>query len=157
MRDIKGYEGIYAITSCGKVWSYRRQKFLKDRADKDGYRRVNLSAFGTTKTFFVHRLVAEAYIPNPENKTQVNHIDEVKSHNYIGNLEWVSRIENMNHGTQKARAAISRGKPVYCVELDRTFDGAKWAAQEIGISANSITQCCRGNYKTAKGYHWRYV
>ena len=69
MKDIKGYEGLYAITSCGKVWSYRRKKFLKLRADQDGYLLVNLYNKGKPKGCLVHRLVAEAYIPNPEGKS----------------------------------------------------------------------------------------
>lgn len=86
MRDIPGYEGLYAITSCGKVWSHRNKKFLKPDINGRGYHRVVLSKNGETKRFLVHRLVAEAYIPNPNNYDTVDHIDGCPAHNYIKNL-----------------------------------------------------------------------
>ena len=73
MKDIKGYEGLYAVTSCGRVWSYRRNKFLAPATIKSGYNYVNLYKDGKKKFCRVHRLVAEAYIPNPDNLPQVNH------------------------------------------------------------------------------------
>ena len=82
MKDIRGYEGLYAITSCGKVWSYRRKKFLKPGVIQGGYLNVVLTnKDGQQKNHRVHRLVAEAYIPNPEGKEQVNHKDENKYNN----------------------------------------------------------------------------
>lgn len=103
MKDIQGYEGLYAITSCGKVWSHRRKMFLKPQPDKDGYLCVYLSNHCEKKCFKIHRLVAEAYIPNPENKRCVNHKDEDKSHNYLNNLEWMTDYENCNYGTRNKR------------------------------------------------------
>jgi hypothetical protein len=88
MEDIKGYEGLYAVTSCGRVWSYRSKKFLKPKEDKNGYLSVGLRLNGKQDRRYIHRLVAEAYIPNPAALPQVNHKDEIKSHNYINNLEW---------------------------------------------------------------------
>ena len=87
MKDIKGYEGLYAITSCGKVRSYRRKKFLCPNTSVDGYVRVGLHKNGKTKTIEIHRLVAEAYIPNPEGLPQVNHKNENPSDNNLENLE----------------------------------------------------------------------
>lgn len=75
MRDIKGYEGLYAATSCGRIFSYRAKKFLKPRITKKGYCRVLLYKDGKGKDFYIHRLVAEAYLDNPENLPQVNHKD----------------------------------------------------------------------------------
>lgn len=108
MKDIEGYEGLYAITSCGKVWSYKSKKFLKARYDKDGYISVALRKDGKTKYFFVHRLVAMAYIPNPNNLPEVNHKNEIKSDNNINNLEWCTRKYNANYGTIKERLAFAR-------------------------------------------------
>ena len=162
MKDIKGYEGLYAITSCGKVWSYRSQKFLKPVSDKDGYWKINLSKDGQRKTYQVHRLVAQAYIPNPEDKPQVNHKDEVKTHNYINNLEWTTAKENSNHGTRTKRSVETQRKnktnmiPVYCIELDRVFDGVNVAAAELGLSGSNLCACLQGRQKTFGGYHWRY-
>lgn len=157
MKDIKNYEGLYAITSCGKVWSYRRKKFLAPRDDKDGYQRVNLCKDGQQKTFFIHRLVAEAYIPNPDNKPQINHKDEVKTNNYLNNLEWATSKENVNYGTRNERSAKSRSIPVYCVELDKVFSSMKEGAQALGLQPGNISACCAGRAKTTGGYHWRYA
>lgn len=157
MKDIKNYEGLYGITSCGRVWSYRRQKFLKPRVDKYGYLTVCLSNQGQKKFAKIHRLVAEAYIPNPEEKPQVNHKDENKANNSINNLEWATGKENLTYGTRLERIAKKLGKQVYCVELDRVFDSASQAARELDIDNSAISATCRGKYQTYKGYHWRYV
>ena len=156
MKDIKGYEGLYAITSCGKVWSYRSNRFLIPRI-VNGYSQVTLRKNSKGKSYYIHRLVAEAYIPNPENKSQVNHINEIKSHNYIANLEWVTPKENMNFGTRKERANRATAKKVYCVEIDKIFDSVSSAAKEIGCSAGNISNCLKGRYKTCAGYHWEYA
>lgn len=153
MKDIKGYENLYGITSCGKVWSYRSNRFLKPQ-DNKGYLRVELyGADGSRKKYSIHRLVAEAYIPNPDNKGYVNHKDEVKTHNWVENLEWVTPAENTNYGTRNQKVS----KAVYCVELDRTFSSQTNAAKELGLYPNNISRCCNGTLKTTGGYHWRFV
>ena len=162
MKDIVGYEGLYAVTSCGKVWSYKRQRFLKPYEECGGYLKVSLSKDGVIKRFKVHRLVAETYIPNPEEKTQVNHLDENKQNNTINNLTWVTPSENINYGTRSIRAKEntlnSNGlKPVYCIELDRTFGSIAAAARFLEVSPQTISNCVRGLTQTAKGYHWSYV
>lgn len=157
MIDIRGYEGLYAITSCGKVWSYKRKKFLSQRLDRYGYLLVNLSKDGVAKTYLVHRLVAETYIPNPLGLPQVNHRSENKTENHINNLEWISVKDNVNYGTRNERAARANSKPVHCVELDRVFPSIKAAAKELGTYEQSIIGCCKGKQKTARGYHWEYA
>jgi hypothetical protein len=108
-RDIKGYEGLYGITSCGRVWSYRRQDWMVGNYSKEGYHRVILTKNGKKRNIEVHRLVAEAYIPNPENKPTVNHKDEFeKAKNCISNLEWATYKEQQHHGTCIERAKQSR-------------------------------------------------
>lgn len=157
MKDIQGYEGRYAITEDGKVWSYRYQKFLKPETTFNGYHRVNLTdSEGVVKHHRVHRLVADAYIPNtdPEEKTQVNHINERKTDNRVENLEWVSPKENVNYGTRTEKIRQKVSKPVYCVELDQVFVSQTAAAQALGIFPASISSCVRGKQKTAGGYHW---
>lgn len=176
MKDIKGYEGLYAVTSCGKVWSYRTNKFLKPRTTKRGYSEVCLvNNVGIKKSHYVHRLVLETYKPvkNME-KLEVNHIKEFeKTNNCLNNLEWLTHKENMNYGTRNKRAIKNhRGKehlgiqkPVYCVELNKTFTGSVAASKELGIkSSNNITDCCRGRNKSAGKHpitgerlHWRYA
>ena len=110
MKDVKGYEGLYAVTSCGKVWSYRNECFLKPRANRCGYLYLNLSKNGKAKSYMIHRLVAEAYLPNPENLPQVNHKDENKANNCLQNLEWCDASYNVKHaydtGLLKSSVAI---------------------------------------------------
>jgi hypothetical protein len=102
MKDIKGYEGIYAITNTGKVWSYprrhqRKGKFLEERGNGNGYSYANLQKEGNRKYVGVHRLVAVAFIPNPLNKPCVNHIDTNRKNNNVSNLEWCTQSENCKH------------------------------------------------------------
>ena len=147
-KDIKNYEGLYGITSCGRVWSYRRKKFLRPRKNTSGYWQVCLCKNGEQKNFLLHRLVAEAYLPNPQNLPEINHIDECKEHNFIRNLEWCDRKYNV---------VYSLAKPVYCVELDRVFESAHEAARQLGLYATKITNCCKGKQKTTKGYYFNYA
>ena len=157
MRDIPGYEGLYAVTSCGKVWSHRRKRFLKPITLGAGYSAIRLCVNREIKLFYIHRLVALAYIPNPDNLPEVNHIDEVKSHNWVSNLEWTTHKDNINHGTCIERRAQTHSIPVYCVELDRVFEGAAAAARELGLNRANITTCCKGKAQTCGKYHWRYA
>ena len=156
MKDIKDYEGLYAITKNGNVWSYKSKKYLKPTLAR-GYQKVALYKDGKKKDLYIHRLVAEAYIPNPEKKPQVNHLDENKLNNSVSNLEWATAKENSNYGTRTERSNKKRSKPVYCVELDRVFDGISQAARELDLNKKHICDCCKGRYKTHGGYHWQYA
>ena len=156
MKDIQNYEGLYAVTSCGKVYSYKRKKFLKPFKRKGGYLAVGLYKNGKTNYYLVHRLVAMAYIPNPDNLPQINHKDENKENNALQNLEWCDQSYNINYGNRNKRIAKSLGKPVFCEELNRTFDGVRAAARELGLDYSNISRCCTGERKTCGGYHWRY-
>ena len=96
MIDIKGYEGRYAITSCGRVWSYLRQRFLRPGNIYHGYLSVGLyNESGKRKMHLIHRLVAEAYIPNPNGYDTVDHIDFNNQNNNVNNLRWISRADNI--------------------------------------------------------------
>jgi hypothetical protein len=157
MVDIPGYEGLYAVTSCGKVWSYKKQKFKAQRLRKDGYMDINLYKDRKVKSFLVHRLVAQAYIPNPLGLSDINHLDENRTHNWVNNLQWCSHKDNNNYGTHNERIAKAHSKPVYCVELDKTFPSLKSAGEELNIHSQNISACCKGKQKTTGGYHWRYA
>lgn len=104
MKDIPGYEGLYAITTEGEVWSYRQKKFLTPVL-LYGYPRVGLWKDGKVKRKFVHRIVAEAYLPNPENLPQVNHKDENRANCCLQNLEWCDAKYNANYGSRNDRIA----------------------------------------------------
>ena len=155
-KDIKDYEGLYAITRDGNVWSYKSNKFLKHKLVR-GYYYVSLYKEGKGKNFRIHRLVAEAFIPNPLGLPQVNHKDECKINNCVSNLEWCDAKYNANYGTRTERIANKRSIPVYCEELNKTFYGAREAARELGLDNSNIIKCCKGKLKTHRGYHFRYA
>ena len=172
-KDVVGYEGLYQVSNLGSVKrleGYRgngKQYFVKEHivkqfANKDGYLRITLSKNNKTKKFMVHRLVAEAFIPNSMNLPQVNHVDENVQNNCASNLEWVTQKENSNHGTRNERISNAqkgndyKRKPVYCFELKKIFDGIDIAAKELGLTAANISNVCRGVQKTASGYHFEY-
>lgn len=157
MIDIKGYEGKYAITSCGKVWSYKSKRFLKTIKSQKGYERVYLRKDNSVKHPTIHKLVAAAYIPNPNNLPQINHKDENKENNSVNNLEWCTNKYNSNYGTRNARMSRAKMKKVFCVELNRIFDSGLHASSELKIGSPRISECCSGKFKTAGGYHWQYA
>lgn len=157
MRDIVNYEGLYAITSCGKVWSYKSQKFRTLEINKSGYYVVKLYKNGVGKTYRINRLVALAYIPNPDELPQVGHDDDIKEHNYISNLYWTNSQENNNHGKHKERLSKAASKPVRCVETGIVYESAKIAGEQLGCDNSRIGKCCRNPKLTCGGYHWEYV
>lgn len=111
MKDIKGFEGKYAVTEDGKVWSYwGKGHFLKQSITQTGYCVVSLSKNGQYATHYVHRLVAETFIANPDRLPEINHKDEDKSNNSVTNLEWCDAQYNMTFGTRIERAVATRRK-----------------------------------------------
>ena len=153
MKDVVGYEGLYAVTSCGKVYSYKSKKFLKPLSDKDGYLCIKLYKNGKYKNYKIHRLVAQAYIPNNENLPQVNHKDENKANNCVNNLEWCDAKYNSNYGTIIDR----RKKPILQYDLDGNFIREWPSATDVGKEVRvNIVHCLSGKQKTAYGYIWKY-
>lgn len=153
MKDVKGYEGLYAVTSCGKVWSYRNKRFLTPEDNGHGYLRVNLHKDGKDKKYMIHRLVAEAYIPNPENLPQINHKDENKTNNCLQNLEWCDAKYNVNYGTRTEKTK----KPILQYDLDGNLIREWPSTADVGKEVSStICNCLKGRYKTAYGYIWKY-
>ena len=157
MKDIKGYEGLYAITSCGKVWSYKRKKFLKSMTKSNGYLYVALIRDGEKKWYRVHRLVAEAYIPNPDNLPQVNHKDENKANNCLQNLEWCDAKYNTNNGTRNEKVSNKLKKPILQYDLDGNFIREWSSASDVGKEVQShICKCLKGSRKSAYGFIWKF-
>ena len=156
MRDIPGYEGLYAATSCGRIWSYRRKIFLKPVKQQNGYLYVSLYKDGTKKDYRVHRLIAATYIPNQNDLPQINHKDEDKTNNSVQNLEYCDAAYNTNYGTGKERAAKARQKKVQCIETQEIFESINAAAKAVNIDPRNISSCLTGRSKTSAGFHWRY-
>lgn len=110
MKDIPNYEGLYAITEDGNVWSYRNNRFIKSFLRKNGYMQVLLVKDGTKKSWKVHRLVALTYLPNLNNYPEVNHKDENRINNCVDNLEWCPHDYNCNYGERLNRISDSNTK-----------------------------------------------
>ena len=172
--DVVGYEGLYQVSDQGRVKSLERkvshwrggeriqkERILKPDVSQDGYLRVGLYAGGKRKWFRVHRLVCEAFHDNPDNKSDVNHINEDKADNRAVNLEWCTAKENNNHGTRNERSAKNRSKSVGQYTLDgdlvKVWQSTNEVERQTGFSHGYICKSANGKYKQAYGFIWRYV
>lgn len=166
-KDIKGYEGKYQISNLGNVKSLKdsrgnfREKLLKLQKDTKGYLRIQLFKNGKGETKKVHRLVAEAFIPNPNNLPEVNHIKEFeKDNNIVENLEWVTSKQNSNHGTRNYRMGKSHSRTVYQYSINGDFIKMWPSTMECGrngFDRGHVGECCLGKRKTHNGYIWSYT
>lgn len=158
IKGIKDYPGYY-VSDSGVVYGKRDRKPLSPYKVKGGYLRVHLggSHQGQSKQLLVHRLVAEAFVPNPDGKPFVNHKDENKENNSADNLEWVTFAENINYGTRNERASRARGKKVRNIETGEVFNSLKEAGKTIKASSCHITTAARNHNRTCGGFHWEYV
>lgn len=157
-KPVVGYEALYEVSNWGRVKSLKfgKERILKQGKDKKtGYLHVVLCKNNIKKTFLVHRLVAEAFIPNPNNYKEVNHKDEDKTNNSVDNLEWCDRKYNQNYGTIIERLS----KPVLQYDLEENLIREWASAMECsrnGYSNGHVSECCRGERKTHKGFIWKY-
>ena len=170
------YEGLYKVSNLGRILSlnYRntgKPDLMNPGTDKDGYLKVNLCKNEKPKTCLVHRLIAEAFLPNPENLPQVNHKDEDKTNNFVflnedgtvnkekSNLEWKSPKDNCNHGTRNERIAKAKSKPVLQLSLSGDLI-REWEStmecERNGFNQGNVAACCRGERKSHKGFRWEY-
>lgn len=177
-KPVRGFEGLYEVSNLGQIKSLsrtvhrknNRNQYIKGRIIRpaktlDGYLRICLLKSGKRKSFLVHRLVAEAFIPNPKKLLEVNHKDEDKQNNNVNNLEWCSRKYNnnyKNHNVKVSRANKNGKKSKPLLQLDLNDNVIKkWPstqeASRHGFSQGGVSGCCRGKYKQYKEYHWEYI
>lgn len=158
---IEGYEDLYEVSNTGKVRSlcgrYGKNRILKQSSGSKGYLIVTLCGKGPQKTVNVHRLVAKAFIPNPDNLPCVNHIDEDRTNNNVTNLEWCSYYHNNTYGHRLTKSAEKLSHPVRCIETGEVFPSAYAAQRETGIRQANIWKVCHGERHTAGGYHWELI
>lgn len=177
-KPVVDYEGLYIVSNDGQIKSlFRYKRTLKQSVGKHGYCTVELFKNGKSKRLLVHRITAQAFIPNPNGLPQINHIDENPSNNNINNLEWCTAKYNANYGhrinkikahnnykTEERRmiafnAAMASRKPViqYCNNgLSIRYESAKQASIKTGIDHSHICDAAKGKRKTAGGYRWEY-
>lgn len=165
----------YLISPKGDIYSLKKRRLLKQKIQSNGYYTVCVfDKYGKEKTVLVHRLVAMAYIPNPENKPQINHIDGNKQNNHVSNLEWVTGSENQKHAYRNGlnkfdevdwknlkKLHEKHKKPV--VKIDRftnkilaKYESIKEAGEKNGIDYKQIHATCKGKQPTAHGFKWAY-
>lgn len=176
-KDIKGYEGLYEVSNLGRVRSYYiynkrvnkkavvselEYKILKPVTLKLGYKRVILVKDKVKKRKFVHRLVADAFLPNLKDLPLVNHIDSNLSNNVVDNLEWCTAKENMEH-CMKYGNYKNKGRKIMLIEEGYIFNNRKEIKEYFKVKYDKeiyddlITRCCNGKRKTAYGFTWKYI
>lgn len=157
------FDNNYKVSNCGRLFSKRKNKILKGELTGKGYIRVALTKH---KRYLVHCIVAKTFIPNPENKPQVNHIDGNKQNNNVNNLEWCTQSENIRHALKIGLKIMPKGKDVYNARVIYQYDKnnnliKRWecmstASQTLKISQGDIARVCKGKRKTCGGYIWKY-
>ena len=188
-RDVVGYEGLYMVSNYGRVKSLERKATVPAnnknkeyeftvhsririlQIDKNGYSRILLYKNGKYKLAQVHRLVAMAFIPNPENKPCVNHLDENTRNNHISNLEWTTIAENNAYGNRNKKTSVSRmdlktnifRQPVDCFDMEGnyicTFPSIEYAGKVVRPNSHTthIGEVCRGKANSWSGYKWKFA
>lgn len=166
---IEGFDN-YSISKNGEIRNDKSGRIKSERYNRYGYRIVDLYSQGERQTERVHRLVANAFIPNPQMKTQVNHLDGNKRNNHVNNLEWVTASENMKHAFDTGLSKPSRGMlgrknpnggrhglPVKIIETGEVFSSITECSKAIDGSARHICDCLTGRQNTHRGYHFEYI
>lgn len=171
-KDIKNYEGYYQVSNDGRVKSLKYAKSNNKRelvqSLRNGYKCVTLAKNGKKENINVHRLIAETFIPNQDNKPEVDHINTIKTDNRVENLRWVDRTGNNNNELTKRKRSVTltnrkdQSKKIYQIDLEtgeivKTWESTKDCEKNGYPARQYIRECCNGKRKTYKGYKWSYV
>ena len=183
-KDIEGYEGCYQVSNLGRLKSLERtvkgnnggvyvkkEKILTPTINSSGYYHTCLRKDGRSVAVYIHRIVAQAFLPNPDNLPLINHKDEDKTNNRVENLEWCSAKYNTNYGSANDRRCESLKKrnnnynigipkvrrKVLCLETGIIYNSLKSVNTQLGLHHHRISQCCKGIRNTCGGYHWRFI
>lgn len=173
-KDIVGYEGYYQVSNIGRIRSVDRyvqskgggKKFVKGRMlvpqyCSNGYLFHGFCKNNVVKQIMLHRVVAIAFLPNPNNYPEVNHKDEDITNNCVDNLEWCTSKYNANYGTRKEKLAQLRRKPVNQLDLNgnfiRRWRSAKDACESLGIDRSGVMRVCKGRRPNYGGFKWEYA
>ena len=176
---VVGYEGIYEVSNCGRVYGLKRKNargqivnpiVKATKPNNRGYIQIRLSKDGKQKYMLLHRIVAEAFIPNPEGFTQVNHKDENKNNNSADNLEWCTNAYNRHYGNGMRKSIenhdykqIAEKNKKTVLQLDKngnvlnSWIGLKAAEEATGVGESNIRRCCYGRGSYAGGFAWKYA
>lgn len=160
-KAIEGFEELYEISNIGNVKSLNyngtgKERIMKQGNNGNGYLRVCLSKNGKIKKFLVHRLVAQAFLPNPKNYKEINHKDENKLNNCVSNLEWCDRQYNNNFGTRTEKCSKKVNQYTLEGKFIRQFPSTNQVERELGYFQSNISNCCNGKRKTAYNYLWKF-
>lgn len=167
-KDITDYEGLYKVSNQGRLkrfYKYGKEKILKPTKMNCGYLVAHLYKNGVDEKKLVHRIVAETFLPNPLNLSEVNHKDEDKTNNIVENLEWCDRSYNVNYGDRNRKVSkrnINGIKSKITLQYTKSGDFiCEWPSvneveRKLGYLASNIASCCRGKIKSAYGFIWKY-
>lgn len=170
-RDVQGTNGQYKVSSLGRVSSVRRgtSRILKPSQDGCGYKQLIIYVGDARTPVKVHRLVAEAFIDNPNGKRCVNHINGVKTDNRVENLEWCTSSENTKHAWATGLTAVTQGRLENAQAVHESnkkrvirddgvmFESVKDAAKSVGVKASCVSRVCKGQRPATKGHSFKYA
>lgn len=171
-KSVTGFERYYKVSSFGRVLSLRRNKIMSPDLSRQGYPCVFLKGKNKKRRVFIHRLVCEEFIPNTENKLQIDHINTIRTDNRVENLRWVTATENINNpitlakhiGSKRSKETIDKMrlaqpkmKKVICIEKAKTFFSLAEAGRFCNTQWVNIRKVCEGERSKAGGYSWKYV
>ena len=179
-KDIKGYEGLYQVSNLGRVKSLKRKVYAgrnrlrwqyerimsNNKSNGNGYLVVNLNKESKDKNKYIHRLVAEAFIPNPNHYLYVNHKDENRKNNKVDNLEWCTALYNNTYKNAHIRKGLKNrnnrlSKKVYQLDDDnniiKEYPSISEASRQLNLTMQSLSGCLNGKTKHSGGYKWKFV